>query len=146
MRTREVSWSSFLREPSSVEPLLERGDVLLRRRDGETLRLSRESSEAALRDALSVTGRLVAGAGKLDASALAERVPWTRFLSAKDRQLFLRELLSCLEASADLGDFTALGRLVAEWKTTAGLHAEGLADRLQGRIEIDADAGTVRRP
>lgn len=151
MVAHELTWSSFLREPTSIERWLERGDVLLRRREGETLRLSRESNDAAQREALLTAVRLLApGAARarktlqLDEAEIAERLPWTRFLPAADRSTFAAELMSTLEACADLGEFVALGRLVEDWKATASLHAQGLAGRLKGPLrEI---GGKVPRP
>ncbi|MBI3182151.1 MAG: hypothetical protein HYZ28_08395 [Myxococcales bacterium] len=151
MGAHELTWSSFLREPTSVERWLERGDVLLRRREGETLRLSRQSSDAAQREALSAAVRLLTlGAGdakerlKLDESQIAERLPWTRFLTPAGRANFVAEFLSMLEACADLGEFAALGGLVEDWKATASLYAEGLAERL--RTPISAIGPKVPRP
>lgn len=141
MGVHELTWSSFLREPTSVERWLRHGDVLLRRREGETLRLSRESSDVAQREALSAAVRLLTlGAGHargtldLDEAEVAARLPWTRFLPAASRKQFAAEFLSTLEACADLGSFAAAGRLIEDWKTTASLHAEGLAERLKGPI------------
>ena len=141
MGAHELTWSSFLREPTSVERWLERGDVLLRRREGETLRLSRASTDSAQREALLAAVRLLTlGAARakeklqLDERQIAERLPWTRFLPPADRIEFAAEFLSTLEACADLGDFAALGRLVEDWKATASLHAEGLAEHLKGPI------------
>lgn len=141
MGAHELTWSSFLREPTSVERWLERGDVLLRRREGETLRLSRESSDAAQREALLAAVRLLTlGAAhakaklELDEAQVARRLPWTRFLPTASRTQFVAEFLNTLEACADLGEFTALGRMVEDWKATASLHAEGLAERLKGPI------------
>jgi hypothetical protein len=149
MSVHEVTWSSFLREPSSVERWLERGDVVLRRREGEALRLSRETNDSSERIALVTAARLLgAGLSKTKATVKAEAVtaglPWTRFLPAGDRESFLSEFLDTLEACADLGDFRALGRLVFEWKATAALHAEGVAGQLEAPIK---DTGAkVRRP
>jgi hypothetical protein len=151
MGAHELTWSSFLREPTLVERWLERGDVLLRRREGETLRLSRESSGAAQREAIRAAVRLLtAGAARakqqirLDEGEVAARLAWTRFLSASDRTAFVTEFLSTLEACADLGDFAALGRLVEDWKATAALHADGMAGRLKGPIATVG--GKVQRP
>jgi hypothetical protein len=151
MGAHEVTWSSFLREPTSVERWLERGDVLLRRREGETLRLSRESSDAAQREALSAAVRLLTlgaanakGSLKLNEAQIAERLPWTRFLPVGSRAQFVAEFLGMLEACADLGEFAALGRLIKDWKATASLHAEGLAERLKG--PISSVGAKVSRP
>ncbi len=141
MRAHELTWSSFLREPTSVEPLLKHGDVILRRREGETLRLSLESSDAAQREAFLTAIRLLTlGAAHtkeklhLDEAEVAARLPWTRFLPDKDRRTFIAEFLNTLEACADLGEFAALGRLVEDWKSTASLHQEGIARRLKKPI------------
>jgi hypothetical protein len=151
MAAHELTWSKFLREPTSVEQWLERGDVLLKRREGETLRLSREPRDTAQRDALLMAIRLLTLSaskalelGDVSARDSAKALPWTRFLSKSDRRAFVRDFLDCLEACADLGDFAALGRLLEDWKATAALHAEGLAPRLRGAIK---SAGSkVSRP
>src|SRR5688500_119148 len=119
MGALELAWSSFLRKPTSVEPLLKRGDVLLRRREGETLRLSRESSDTTQRDAILTALRLLTpgdggkkGRSPLDELEAARRLPWTRFLPDADRRAFVSEFLKTLEACVDLGEFAAIGRLV----------------------------------
>jgi len=143
MEAHELTWSSFLREPTSVERWLERGDVLLRRREGETLRLSRESKDAAQREAVLAAVRLLTLAAghaskqmPLDEAQIAERLPWTRFLPAADRNRFVDEFLRTLEACADLGDFSAIGRLLEDWKVTASLHSQGIAGRLKGPLRV----------
>jgi hypothetical protein len=148
MATHELTWSAFLREPTLVEPLLAMGDVLLKRRDAEPLRLTRASGDEATRDALSTAARLLAPAGdsrSTNADAdIDARLPWTRFLPSADRALFVREFVRAFEACADLGDFTSLGRLLLDWKNTASLHAEGLAEVLARPI---AEVGArVSRP
>jgi len=139
MTPHEVAWSKFLREPSSVEPLLEHGDVVLKRRDGEPLRLTRESKREAAHDALATAARLLAPALSQTARRSIEarartHLPWTRFLPEADRRQFLTEFLLQFEACADLGDFTALDNLLFRWKNAASLHAEGLAGELKRPI------------
>ena len=136
MITTEVTWSSFLREPTSVERLLERGDVLLRRRDGEPLRLTRAAGDENAREALATLARLLTAPVLREAlheieQHLDGRLPWTRFLPAQDRSAFVREFVHAFEACADLGDYTALGRLLVEWKNTAAAYAAGDAVRLK---------------
>ena len=151
MAAHELTWSKFLREPTSVEHWLERGDVLLKRREGETLRLSKEPRGTAQRDALLTAIRLLTlsaskalEVGDVSVTDSTKALPWTRFLPKVDRRAFVREFIDCLEACADLGDFTALGRLLEEWKATAALHAEGLAPRLRGAIR--GTGARVSRP
>ncbi len=141
MTAHVLTWSSFLREPASVEKWLQRGDVLLRRREGETLRLSRESSDNAQREVLRTVAKLASGQPLPD---VARRMPWTRFLPAADRAQFVEEFLQTLEACADLGDFTALSRLLDDWKATATLHSQGLAKKL--RAPLADTTARVQRP
>lgn len=146
---QEMTWSAFLREPSSVEPLLEHGDVVLKRRDGEPLRLSRSSKGQAERQAIAAAARLLApvlseGAREAVEKMADVQLPWTRFLPERDRHEFVTDFLRQFEACADLGDFSALGRLLAEWKNTATAYADGLGDEL--KRPIAAVGERVRRP
>lgn len=132
-----------------MEPLLQEGDVILKRRDGEPLRLSLSHKGTAEQEALAAAARLVSTAldseGRKALAANANKqLPWTRFLPAEELRTFLDEFVECFEACADLGDFTALGRLLTEWKNTASLHAEGVAPRL--KTPIPKVGGKVRRP
>lgn len=149
MSTHEVTWSTFLREPTVVDRWLEHGDVLLRRREGEPLRLVRDSAGASERQALHEALRLLGGGSarrklRLDEVEITRRLPWTRFLPPKDRKVFVSEFLEQLEACLDLGEFAAVSRLLQEWRSTAALHAEGLSEKLKGPLrEV---GGKVRRP
>ncbi|OJH35169.1 hypothetical protein [Cystobacter ferrugineus] len=149
MATHELTWSAFLREPTSVEPMLEKGDVLLKRRDGEALRLSRESRGANTRQAIIDAVRLLRADPSADPirgsdRGVTNRLPWTRFLPEEDRLTFVTEFIDHLEACADLGDFTALGRLLEEWKNTAAAYADGVAPALKRPVK--AVGGRVPRP
>ena len=149
MATYELNWSAFLREPTSIEPLLEKGDVVLKRRDGEPLRLCLESRSADERQALFAAARLLSAGisadhGRTLGRIVPDRLPWTRFLPEEDRAAFVAEFFSHLEACADLGDFGALGRLLAEWKNTAAAFADGIAPEL--RRPVKAVGGRVPRP
>ena len=72
------------------------------------------------------------------------QLPWTRFLPREDLRTFLEEFFRHFEACADLGDFSSLGRVLAEWKKTAALYAEGIAPKLKGPVRDVG--GKVRRP
>jgi hypothetical protein len=131
-----MTWSSFLREPSAVEGWLEEGEVVLKRRDGPSLVLARDSQTGEEQTALSDAARLFAAGLKsqspAEVAALASvSLPWTRFLPEGERRQFVQEFVDTLEACADLGDFSAFAHLVAGWRSTARAHSEGLADELQ---------------
>lgn len=115
---------------------MKRGDVVLKRRDGEALRLSRDVSERSQRDALAAVARLLTPLlsgeprKEIETTALAQ-LPWISFLPKDDRHLFVSELLTQFKSCADLGDFASLARLVDEWKNTAMVFADGLGDELK---------------
>lgn len=149
MTTHELTWSAFLREPTLVEPLLAKGDVLLKRRDGEPLRLTRAAGDDTTRDALAAVARLLGPAASGESRRSLDRdvdarLPWTRFLPEEDRRAFVAEFVREFEACADLGEFTSLGTLLVEWKNTASLHAEGLAVIL--KRPVTKVGGRVPRP
>ncbi|MBC7793993.1 MAG: hypothetical protein H7Z43_09805 [Clostridia bacterium] len=145
----ELAWSEFLRKPSRIEPLLEKGDVVLRRRDGEPLRVSRAERGEEISEALATAARILAGSWSDEPRPSLEKrldvqLPWTRFLPKVDRHVFGVAFLQQFEACADLGDFYALGHLLSEWKNTALLYAEGLASELNRPVVSVGSA--VARP
>jgi hypothetical protein len=147
MEEREVTWSSFLRNPTRVDAWLKNGDVVLRRRDGEALRLSRARGDEAEKVVLAAAAEvltLLLPSGHARLAEPTRQMPWTRFLPEADRRLFVEEFVQCLDACAGLGGFSPVVRLLADWKKTALLHAEGLADQL--RRPIRAAGGSVKRP
>src|SRR5205809_8102214 len=127
MESREVTWSSFLRDPTRVDRWLREGDVVLRRRDGEPLRLTREGPGLAEREAHTTAARLLDPVGRPSRGAArraARLLPWTRFLPEAARRAFVEEFLECFVASADLGEFGVLAELLGDWRNTASLYAE----------------------
>ena len=128
--TQELTWSAFLREPTQVEPMLKKGDVILKRRDGEPLRLTREVDDDLARKAIAAAARLFAAAVDEQVTKVGQKVetelPWTHFLPDDVRQQFVKEFITEFKACADLGDFTALGRMLVSWKSTARVYADGL--------------------
>ena len=122
--TTEVQWSELARDPKSVAAMADEGDVRLRRRDGASLLLTREdragatqagslTAARALRNALVHLGRDEA------AIALQEEFPWVDQLLPDDVPLFVAEFVRAVEASAELGDWSALAQTIIEWKATA---------------------------
>lgn len=149
MSSFPVSWSAFLREPTSIESKLERGDVLLRRRDGEPLYLSRASRrdderEAVLTAVRLLNDRFAAPHEQAMDELVSARLPWTRVLSREDREAFGKEFLDHLGACAELGNFAPLSVLLTEWKNTASALLEGHREALTRPLE---DVGpSIPRP
>jgi len=147
------SWSDFIREPTRVLPRLEQGgDVVLRRRDGESVVLSMQSRANRSQLGTELAARFVSEIFKSNASpevaaraTLESRYPWVRFLPADARASFLREFLTTLEACASVGNMTRLAEMIADWKATAEIYSDPkLAAELSRPL---TGTGTpVRRP
>ncbi len=147
MEPRELTWSTFLRDPTKIDRLLQRGDVVLRRRRGESLRLSRASNQLPHDELLTAAAEVLSVLVRVsppDPKHLSEEMRWTSFLPPRDRREFLEEFIASLGACAELGTFDPVARLLADWKRTAQLHAEGLADSL--KRPISSVGGRVQRP
>ncbi|MDZ4693508.1 MAG: hypothetical protein SGI86_00040 [Deltaproteobacteria bacterium] len=126
------SWSDFIREPTRVLPMLEKGgDVVLRRRDGESVVLSMQSRANRSQLGTELAARFVSEIFKSNASpevaaeaALASRYSWVHFLPADARASFLREFLTTVQACASVGNMTRLGEMIADWKATAEIYSD----------------------
>lgn len=127
MAYREHTLTELLRSPRTVVAGLDRGDVVVRRRDGDDfviLSLARYRDESAavglvaamLRSAPSLPGTL--------GNALQAHLPWVRFLPEADREQFAEELLDTIAAAASLGTFAPVSVLVHQWRHTAEVWAD----------------------
>ena len=149
MRVVERPFSEFLRQPNDVVAELAEHDVVLRRRNAPSLRLSeadRDDERAEAFDALArlLRNLLAHSPGSLDAT-IDDVFPWATFLPQRDRKDFTDELTRTLVAVSDLGNYGPVGQLLREWKATAEIHADPrLARRL--RLAVDAEGGSVPSP
>lgn len=144
-----TTFTQFLRHPNDVIDQLGEGDVILRRRGEEDLRLSVASQVTAMSDGLAALGRLLVDA--LSDQTVLERIaartplPWLRFLPEHEREVFFRELFECVEASGEVGTFAPVARLLDEWQATAAVYADPrLAASL--RRSHPGDGSIVQRP
>ncbi len=145
----KMSYSGFLRGPTVATDAVERGDVLLERRDGVDLVLTTVTRVDANDEALSlgaVTLRVLSQSNPtMVASALAEQLPWLSWLPDADRLACTTELINDLAASAALHNFTKFHHDLVAWKHTAEVWSDPeLARRLSGSFA--GDAGKVARP
>lgn len=130
MTGANLTMSDFLRNSGEVLDRLEREDLVLRRRDGGDVYLSRADRQQAEHEAASSAGRLLARL--LEDPALRNRVltdlsettPWTRFLPEADQARFADELVQTIAACAELESFAPVGRVVRQWKNTAEVWAQ----------------------
>jgi hypothetical protein len=48
-----------------------------------------------------------------------DELPWLAYLSMKERQQFIEELLNCFNQSIKTGNWDQMDNLIADWKATA---------------------------
>lgn len=140
MPTREHTLTELLRNPRAVVADLDGFDVVVRRRDGEDFvihSLARHRDETA---AIGLLATLLHTAGPLPPQAdgaLAEQLPWVRFLPPAEQDAFAAELLVTIAAAASLGTFAPVSALVEQWRHTAAVWADpGLLRALSLPIEV----------
>lgn len=144
MRVIERPFSEFLRQPNDVVAELADHDVLLRRRNAPSLRLSEADRDDERSEAFEALARLLRNMVAHSPSGLEQTVadvfPWATFLPKRDRNAFIDELTTTLMAAAGLENYGPVGQLLREWKATAEIHADPkLARRLRRSIDADGD-------
>lgn len=127
--TTTVTLSTLLRSPNEVFDKLENGDVLVTRRDGADLRLTKAEHAEAEAATVQALAQLIAAS--LDdeacdrlANRLAEPFPWIAFLPPEHRRQFVGEFLRLARASASIGRFERLATALEAWKATAEAYAD----------------------
>jgi hypothetical protein len=53
-----------------------------------------------------------------------DEFPWTDYLPREDREQFAIDFARAFQASAELGDWSALNQLLLEWRDTALIHTD----------------------
>ena len=152
----EVSFSDLqLRGKATVESWLRTSanrTLVVRRRDAEDLVLTTASRAAQAREASSATSRLFAAlmrhdprAQKLMTEIVPEVFPWADFLSRKEVEEFIAELVSTLRAAESIDNPAPVAQVIDSWRHTA----EVLADpELAAVLAASGDAyyGPVPKP
>lgn len=133
--TTTATFSTLLRDPNKVIASLEDGDVVLTRRDGEPLRISKERQSAReeemARAFAQMLSALVLDDDQADRLLDRLRIPfgWLDFLSESERREFASEFLHTARACAAAGHFDRLAIEVGNWQETAVAYSQGLRDR-----------------
>jgi hypothetical protein len=145
MRVVERPFSEFLRQPNDVVAELAEHDVVLRRRNAGSLRLSDAGRDEERTEAFDALARLLRGVWTQSPSGvednLGEVFPWAGFLPKQDRTQFADELTQSLIAVSTFDNYAPIGQMLREWKATAELHADPqLARRLRRPIDANGDA------
>lgn len=148
--TTEVQWSQLQRDPRSVAQMADAGDVVVRRRDGAPLLLTREDrasasgagSMTAARALRNVLTHLPAAEA---AEFLRDEFPWTERLPREDLALFVVDFARAVQASAELGDWSGLTQVIVEWQSTALAYSDPALVRALTE-PISDDLGEVPSP
>ena len=148
MRVIERSFSEFLRQPNEVVAELSDHDVVLRRRNAPSLRLSEADRDDERSEAFDALARLLRNLVMHSPTGLEQTIadvfPWATFLPKRDRAAFVDELTTTLMAVGGLDNYAPVGQMLREWKATAENHAyPRLARRLRRAIDADGDAVPV---
>jgi len=151
MATTTANFSTLLRNPNAVLEQLDDGDVVLTRRDGESLRLSRERDVEMEHEMVSAFAQMIAATvldeGSADQLADRLRVPfaWIEFLDEPSRREFVGEFLRTARACAALARFERLALVVANWRETATAYSLGL-DMGTANLEFIPGGSPVEDP
>jgi hypothetical protein len=150
MAAEHFSFSTFLRNPKTVTAVLDRGDVLIERRNGGDFMLRTVEREQRERRAIgflswalahSSVDQVVARLGSEDGP-----FPWVRYLPERDRELFLRDLAEALRTSAELGSYAAFDLTLEQWRHSAEIWADPeAAEALTAPVNEPLDR-PARRP
>jgi hypothetical protein len=147
-----MQWGEVARAPRDVAAAVESsGQIRVERRGGgAAFVISREDRVRQVEGAMGAVARLIRNLvshdqlDKLEA-LLVDALPWSRFLPAKDRQEFAREIAWTIEICTDPDMWPPLGRMLHDWRQTAAVHADpALAKELYQAL--DTDLGPVMMP
>lgn len=127
--TATVTFSTLMRHPLEVVRKLDDGDVLITRRDGDDLRLSKARDAEGESQALQALAQLIAAS--LDeetcdhiAGRLTDPYPWIGLLPAELQHDFVGEYLRLARACTAVGRFDRLTIALAAWQATAEAYAD----------------------
>lgn len=148
MRVVERQFSEFLRQPNDVVAELDDHDVVLRRRNAPSLRLTKAGRDDDRSAAFGALVRLLRNLAEHDRSGFDEAIldvfAWSRFLPSDDRRQFSEDLTQTLMASADFDNYSPVALLLNDWRSTAEIHADPeLARRLRAPVEGSGQPVTI---
>lgn len=146
-----VQSSELSRNSRKVFRAADDGPVLITRRDGEPLVLTRASRAETDQHGLRLASALVAASLSPDQRPLAERLtdafPWVTLLSDGDRAVFAQEIVQVARACAAVASYGPLLKTLRSWEGTAQALAAGFtpAEALEW-LDGDDDGTAVRDP
>jgi hypothetical protein len=149
MTTERFSFSTFLREPKTVTAVLEQEDVLIERRDGSDFVMRSVEREKRERGAIQL---LTLALSHVSLADVVQKLvgddgvfAWARYLPDDDQDLFARDLLHAIQASADLGSYAGVELTVSQWRATAEVWSDpDLAERLGTPVDPPTVIDVIR--
>ncbi|MGH8929573.1 MAG: hypothetical protein ACRDZO_02755 [Egibacteraceae bacterium] len=151
MTLGEVMLSTFLQNPTEVLARLDEGDMVIRRRDAQDLRLSLDGYSRDRDAGTALVAHMLAelvkeGVGRDAISRVLQRsLAWMDFLPSTARDEFLGEFLRTAEAGAQISTYAPLMQLLREWRETAEIYADPELTRELTR-PLPGGAGPVPEP
>ena len=144
MRVVERPFSEFLRHPNEVVAELDDHDVVPRRRNAPSLRLSDAKRDEERAQAFDAVARLLRNLLVHSPAGLAEAVadvfPWSALPPNRDRTAFVDDLGRTLVAASALENYAPVAQILREWRATAEIYADPrLARRLRTAIAAAGD-------
>ena len=144
-----VPYSKLLNEPRTVLAELERGDVVLDRRDDVDLVLSTAPRQAAAEASAVLAARLLrAVAGRepdLLAALLADDLTWLYWLPDDEKRQCREELVANLVAGLQTGHWEPFARVLTAWQSTAEVWSDPQLARTLAQ-EFPGDGPELARP
>lgn len=126
---RTVQSSELSRNSREVFEAADQGPVLITRRDGDSLVLTKASQADYDRKGLELAAALVAVSLAPDNRPFVERLrqpfPWLALLSPTDQEAFATEVIDVARACAAISRFDQLLLTLHSWKATAEEVAAG---------------------
>ena len=127
--THTVQSSELSRNSREVFEAADQGPVLITRRDGDALVLTKASQADYDRKGLELAAALVAVSLAPNDVPFVERLrqpfPWLALLSSHDQEAFAQEVISIARACASVSRFDRLLLTLHAWKATAEEVAAG---------------------
>jgi hypothetical protein len=138
------TWSSFQRDPTSVDAALQQhGRVALKRREGKLVFLVNEDEHQGETTAVEALTAFLAAS---PATSIFEGAwPWLALFSPASQQHFITDYMRTARACLSLQEMRPLHVLVQQWKNTASAIAAGID--LTTPLNPDGSVQqTVKRP
>jgi hypothetical protein len=124
MTVRERTLTDFLRQTGEILPELERGEIILKRRDGADIVVMSRDHWQALAESLRFFAEVCTKSQALSNSSSGSQsswfaFPWIALLSEEDQNACVHELTQATVATLEFGRSSYLRETIDQWRATA---------------------------